>query len=156
MARLSVGNGLDEYLQKLGNLEMNAEEQCKKAVYKGADVVADAVKASIDTIPTRTGRRKRGVYDDQRAGLKEGMGIAKFQNDNGYLNVKVGFDGYNSHKTKSFPNGQPNAMIARSMERGTSFSPKTPFINKAVNKVKAQAEAVMQKTLDEEIKISMS
>lgn len=156
MARLNVGRGLDEYLSKLGNLEFSAEEQCKRAIYDGADIVADAVKASIDTIPERSGGSARGVYDDQRAGLKAGMGIASFKNDNGYLNVKVGFDGYNSHVTKSFPRGQPNEMIARALEKGTSFSPATPFVNKAVNRVKAQAEAKMQKTLDAEIKKIMS
>jgi hypothetical protein len=96
------------------------------------------------------------VYEDQRAGLKESMGIAGFRNDDGYLNVKIGFDGYNSHTTKTYPKGQPNVMIARALERGTSFSPATPFVNKAVNRVRAQAEAKMQKTLDEEIKKTMS
>ena len=156
MARLNVGRGLEEYLDKLGNLEFTAEETCKRAIYNGADIVADAVKASIDTIPSRSEGSGSGVYDDQRAGLKAGMGIASFRNDNGYLNVKVGFDGYNSHKTKSFPNGQPNAMIARSVEKGTSFSRPHRFVDPAVRKVKAQAEAKIQETLDLEIKKTMS
>lgn len=156
MARLNVGRGLDEYLSKLGNLEFKSDEMIGRAIYNGADIVADSVKASIDSIPSKSGRHKKGVYDDQRKGLKDSMGIASMKNDNGYLNVKVGFDGYNSHITKTWPHGQPNAMIARALEKGTSFAPKTPFINKAVSKVRKQAEEAMRKTIDEEISKEMS
>lgn len=156
MARLNVGRGLEEYLSQLGNLEFYAEEQIGKAIYYGADIVADAVKEAIDTIPSRENGSAKGIYEDQRKGLKDGMGIARMRNDNGYFNVSIGFDGYNTHATKTYPKGQPNAMIARAMERGTSFAPKSPFVNKAVNRVKQKAEEKMQETLDKEIKKTMN
>lgn len=156
MARINIGRGLDEYLSKLGNLEFRAHEHVGKAIYYGADIVADSVKSAIDSIPSKEGGHKRGVTDYQRKGLKEGLGIAKMRNDNGMYNVKVGFDGYNGHPTKTFPKGQPNALIARALEKGTSFAPKTPFIDKAVRRVKAQAEEKMRKILEEEIQKTMN
>ena len=157
MARFSVGDGIANYIDKLGNLEFYAEDHVGKAIYEGAKVVADAVDASIDTIPTREKGSARGVYDYQREGLKNGLGIAKMRNDNGFYNVKIGFDGYNGHVTKSTSSkGQANAMIARSIERGTSFSPPIHFVSKAVNRVKKQAEDAMQKSLEKNIKKTMS
>ena len=156
MARLNVGTGLDNYIEKLGNLELQAHTQMGRAIYEGAKVVADAVKASISTIPTRTKGSSVGVYDYQREGLREGMGISRLKDDNGYWNVKLGFDGYNSHATKKYPKGQPNAMIARSLEKGTSWSPPCRFVSNTTSRVKPQAEAVMQKTLDEELTKTMN
>lgn len=156
MATFKVGKGLEEYLSKLGNLEFRSQEVIGRAIYKGADIVADSVKSSIDSIPEKKGRSKKGVTKDQRQGLKDGLGIATMRNDNGMFNVKVGFDGYNKHVTKTYPHGQPNVLIARALERGTSFSPKSPFVDKAVNKVKKKAEEIMRETLDEEIKKIMN
>ena len=155
MATLRVGKGLEEYLARLGNLEFRCPEYIKDTVQSGADIVADSVKASIGTIPRKEGHNGRGVTDDQRKGLEDSMGIAPMENDHGYYNMKVGWDGYNSHVTKTYPHGQPNVMIARSLERGTSFMKPTPFINKAVNKVKKQAEEKMRTTLDQKIESIM-
>lgn len=156
MARFNVGNGIANYISKLGNLATRSDDCIGKAIYAGANIVADAVKASIDTIPTKKGRDTPGVTEPQRRGLKESMGIASLQNDNGYFNVKVGFDGYNSIKTKKYPKGQPNALIARSIERGTDFAPKKPFVDPAVRKCRKQAERAMEEAIDNEIKKIMN
>ena len=71
---------------------------------------------------------------------------------NGFYNVKIGFDGYNSVKTKRWPSGQPNAMVARSIESGTSWMTKQPFMRKAEQASKSQCEHVMSETVDIEIK----
>ena len=115
--RLQVGKGMDEYLQKLGNLELRAPESIGKAVYKGADIVADAVKANINNMPVEDQYSERitGIKSIQKIGLLKSFGIAKMRDDNGYYNVKLGFDGYNALKTKKYPQGQPNAMIARTV-----------------------------------------
>lgn len=152
MAKFSVGDGIDNYISQLGNLAAQSEDCIGHAIYAGAGIVADAVKASIDTIPARTGNKKAGVTKKQREGLKKSMGVTSMKSDNGFYNVKVGFDGYNDVVTKKYPKGQPNALIARSIERGTSFSPRTPFVAPAVRKCKKQAELAMQETLDLEIK----
>jgi HK97 gp10 family phage protein len=152
MAKFYVGKGIDDYLVQLGKLSQMSDEMIKRAIYPAAGIVADAIKANIDSIPNRPPKGNDGLLPDQKRGLKEGLGVAPFKNDNGYINVKVGFDGYNQHKTETFPHGQPNAMIARATESGTSFSPKHPFVAQAVRKSKDEAEETMKEAFDEQIK----
>ena len=73
------------------------------------------------------------------------------ENDKGYWNVKLGFDGYNKVKTKTYPNGQPNAMIARATESGSSVREKTPFVRTAVSATQKQAVEIAKRVVDEEI-----
>lgn len=151
--RLQVGKGMDEYLQKLGNLELRAPESIGKAVYKGADIVADAVKANINNMPVedKYSERITGIKSIQKIGLIKSFGIAKMRDDNGYYNVKLGFDGYNALKTKKYPQGQPNAMIARTFESGNSFTKKIPFVAPAVRATREAAEAKMAQVIDTEV-----
>ena len=61
------------------------------------------------------------------------------------LNVKLGMDGYNAK-------GQPNSMILRSIEAGTSWGrPANPVVKKAVSKTRRQAEQAMVKAFEEAI-----
>ena len=50
MAKFQVGQGIDEYISQLQNLEFNSEDIIGRAIYKGADIVADAIKAKADAI----------------------------------------------------------------------------------------------------------
>ena len=72
-----------------------------------------------------------------------------------FINVKVGMDGYNSETSRKYPKGQPNALIARSLESGSSFAPKRAFIGPAVNRTKGAAEKAIAQKLEEEIKKTM-
>ena len=74
------------------------------------------------------------------------------QDQNGYLNVKIGFDGYNRTKTDQYPQGQPNQLVARGVESGTSWKQKHPFIRPAVTRARKKAEEKMAEVLDYEIK----
>lgn len=158
MARMSVGNGCENYIKQLTELELNTETVIGKAVYVGAGIVADAVRANIEGLPERAentrGTEKSkvsGVTPAQKTGLLNGLGIAKMRKDGGYYNVKIGMDGYNSTHTKAFPNGQPNAMVARGLESGTSWLNSNKFITQAVNSSRTQAEEAMNQALEEEI-----
>ena len=74
------------------------------------------------------------------------------QKDNdGMYNVKIGFDGYNNIRSKRWPQGQPNQMVARAIESGTSWMSKNRFVGKAVSRVKKQTLAAMQKRAESEI-----
>ena len=81
----------------------------------------------------------------------EGFGIAKLQNEKGYVNVKLGFDGYNATKTAQYPQGQPNQLVARGIESGTSWKQKTPFVAPALKRCRGRAEKVMDETLSRKI-----
>lgn len=153
MAKMKF-KGLEEYEKQLLKLENISRECIGQAIYAGAKEVADAVKASIQNLPiderrVKNGEMLNGVSQAQRAGLIDGFGIAKLENDNGYVHVKLGFSGYNMVKTKQYPAGQPNSVIARSVNSGTSFRQRIPFVDDAVRQHKDAAEKAMIKTFDE-------
>ena len=150
--------GLEEYERKLSQLERAYREQIAgKAIYEGAKIVADAIKRGIEGLPIVDGygtpdeKLPGGVTTIQKGGLLDGLGIAPMQDDMGYLNVKIGFDGYNKMKTTKYPNGQPNQLVARGVESGTSWKQKKPFIRPAINASRKEAEKKMAEVIDEEI-----
>lgn len=156
MARFKVSPNLEKYNQKIYALGAEAQAYIEEAVKEGANPVADAVRAGINSIPIDDGYRKRGeirsgLRSVQRAGLSASLGVAPIRNDGGFINVKVGFDGYNNMHTKQYPGGQPNAMIARSIESGTSIMQAHPFVGPAVSKTRKQAEKIMEQSIDKSI-----
>lgn len=128
--------GLSRYERQLQKLGMEGDRITGQAIYAGASVVADEIRQNIRTLPENTGVTKRG--------LEEGFGIAPLRDDNGFRNVKAGFDGYNEA-------GRPNQLMARIMESGTSKVQKHPFIAPAVRKSRKKAEETMERVLNEEI-----
>ena len=149
--------GLNDYELMISRLTKNVDSVAGKAIYAGAGIVADAIKENIKDLPivrgygTKENPLPGGVTAPQKAGLIDGLGISPMQNDGGYLNVKIGFDGYNATKTDKYPQGQPNQLVARGVESGTSWKEKKPFIRPAINASKSRAEAEMARILDQEI-----
>lgn len=147
-------SGIDEYAAQLKKLNDKAEGMIKRAVYDGASVVLAAVISEISALPTIKNRYNvtdlplAGVTETQKRGLINGVGLARMKNENGYVNTKLGFDGYNAAKSKKYPKGQPNALIARSVNSGSSARVKIPFINRAVKAAKAKAESAMTARFD--------
>lgn len=151
--------GTDEYAIKLSKLAEKSQTVAKKAIYKAAGIVTDAVRANLNGIATvdnsyniiayNTGKKAR-MSDVQKQGLLDGLGITGMQSDNGYWNIKIGFDGYNGVITQQYPQGQPNVLIARVFENGGSTAEATPFIKPAVSKTRKQALSAMQQVIDEE------
>lgn len=158
MAKMTVGAGMDQYIQQLTNLEFQSPHIAGKAVYEGAKIVADAIKAEIESLPVERSKKHsademtNAVTQAQKDGLRDGFGIAKMQQDGSFYNVKVGFHEYNGTRTEQYPGGQPNAMIARAVEGGTSFRRKNPFVSRGVRKSRAAAEKKMAQVVDEETK----
>lgn len=152
--------GLEEYALKLSNLVADTEEIAGKAIYKAAGLVTDAVRKNIASLPERKGygtpeRPLRGVTAKGKKGLLAGLGITPLGNKDGYWNVKIGFDGYNTVKTKKYPRGQPNQLVARGVESGTSWLEKTPFVAPATRKTRKAAIAAMQEVIDTELEKHM-
>lgn len=153
---------LREYELMLGRLGDKTPEICGRAIHEGAKIVADEVAAELNALNTTTDaiamanwKAKKPSYLTKRAkeGLIKSFGITPMQQDkDGIYNVKLGFDGYNDVKTKRWPKGQPNAMIARACESGSSAMHKQPFFRLSVQKTRKKAETRMAEILDEEIK----
>ena len=114
----------------------HADELAEAALKAGAGVIADAVRANIETLPERTGRTKRG--------LQKGLGVTPVRNRNGTWDIKVGFDGYNE-------GGRPNQLMAALFESGSSKLKKHPIVRPAVTKAKDEAVQAMVDAADQKI-----
>ena len=88
-------DGLDAYARMLTRIEKGAPQIIEKAVRAGTSVVLDEIQKGIDTLPQKTGITVRG--------LSKGLGKAPILNENGFVNTRIGWDGYNrAGRPKSF------------------------------------------------------
>lgn len=152
--------GPDNYISSLKNLGNNTERICKKAVYVAGGIVADEIRNGTKNLPNdkfknlKESDKFSGVSDGQKKDLLNSFGISPIDRDRkGIINVKLGFEGYGSYPTKTYPKGVPNALLARSIESGSSVRQKIPFIRKAVMKTKKVALQEMEKSIESDMKI---
>lgn len=140
-------DGLDAYTMKIEAITKETQYLFGKAIYGGAKVVADEIKEAVWTIPVDDSYysdHRAGIRANERIDLANSFGIAPMRDDNGYINVKVGWDDYNRY-------GTANAVIARAVESGTSFMPKFGTISKAARRAKKKCEQEMESILDSEL-----
>lgn len=135
--------GLEEFAEKLKALSKEEKKICNMSLYEGAAELADALNEEISGL--------KELNAVQRLGLHQGMGIAKFWEERGNTVTRVGFEGYNDIKTKRWPKGQPNVMIARSLIRGTSRLSANRFTRRAVKKARGPAIQAMRNKFFEEM-----
>lgn len=163
MARITFRN-LDEYALKLSRLGKGMPEVVGEAIYAGAEIVADEIKANLNNLKSihhteSMAAANRGepafLTNRMKQGLIDSFGVSKMVEKNGYYDVKLGFDGYNNVKTKKFPQGQPNNLIARACESGSSAMIKQPFVRPAVAASRDAAEKKMAEIIDAGIKKKM-
>lgn len=147
--------GLANFIASLEKTDdKDIEEIAGSALYAMAKEVADQVKANIEGLATTSEKqyndnRKRLITDRQKAGLISSFGIAKMRAEGNGWNVKLGFDGYNDVVTNAYPSGQPNTMIARLTESGSTWREKQPFFRPALNATRERArKAGEQKALE--------
>ena len=134
MARFKF-EGLDGYIHQLQAIgPRGATGIIKYAVYPGAAVVADAVRAAIESQASDSGD------------LASSLSLSVMRNDDGYINTKLTFAGYDRK-------GVPNAIKAAVLESGTSNKshPARHIISRAARAAEAAAEAAMEAALDEKI-----
>ncbi len=117
--------GLQELVKKMEALEKDTTEIAKRAVYEGAAVLADEIKARLE------GNLIGSEYST--GDLVDSFGITPIRvNDNGDVDAKIGFTGYDRK-------GVPNQLKAAAMESGTSKQPKRPFFRPGVKAAKKKA-----------------
>lgn len=148
--------GVDDLVSMFERLSKDSMPMIGEAVYTGANTVMKYVVQGIDSIvvDNRHGTPDhpvKGPNAYQKEGLYRSVGIAKARFDGNFYNVKIGFDGYNGLETKRWPSGQPNSMIARSIQSGTSWMMKQPFMRKAEQAAKGPCEKAMEKVVDKHI-----
>lgn len=153
MAKLTIGNGLTDYIAELQKLQ-NIDDYIEPVVYEGVSVVNKATVAALKELPTDDSKgkaeKRTGLRSIEKAGLLKAYGISKLDNDNGYINRKIGIaNGYIENAATGYK--KPAVLIARSLVSGTSFMQKNDVFSKTAKASKSAAEQAMAKKLDEEI-----
>lgn len=153
--------GLDEAVKRLEDLSKGADDIMSKALYEGCKVMADALKAEIQSLPEDSGFKriphdpKRNVVGSHdKEDMLSHMGISHFRSETGKVYARISFNGYGQVQTKKFPNGRPVVLIARSINSGSSVRVKHPFIKPAISKSKAAAFEKMRSVVYDELKKS--
>lgn len=153
MAITAKIEGMSEISEMLTALEEGAQGAAAAGLYDGAGVMADAIEAAIDGI--QNAPFKYAVFGsrlpspEEVAALRGGVGIAKFDKNGSEVQTSIGFAnaGYADVAGKS----KPIALIANSINSGTSFMQKQPFFRKGVNKAKKRAEEAIAKTIEQRL-----
>ena len=160
MAKIEM-QGMEAWLSELRKAGEATAPVCEAAVYAGAKVVADAVRQSTEGLDRVTDAEAMAAWNEkqptkisvsQKIGLVKSLGITPIKDKFGVISAKVGFDGYNEVKTKRWPHGQPNQLIARSCESGSSAMTKQPFVRTAVKRVQGAALIEMERGADQKLK----
>lgn len=150
-----------KYYDKLRELEkvFAKDTAIEKAVHSGAKVVADEIRDNLENIPEDGFKRLKpgevftGLSNAEKQDLENSFGLTPISRDkNGLVHTKAGFDGYGSFPTPSYPQGVPNALLARAAESGSSVRKKTPFIRPAVKATREKAVEAMGDSIDETMK----
>lgn len=152
--------GMEEFIETCIFTERSLDGIIGRSIYPGAEIMGDAIKAATAGIPVddtlfrfsaQYGRLRRGITSRQKKALIDSMGIAEIKKNWFGYNVKIGWDGYNDIVTERWENGQPNAMIARSLNSGTSFLQKYPFVDVTVNAYANPTVQAIKEQFDKEL-----
>jgi hypothetical protein len=147
--------GLTETMKMLEKIQGNTDEIIEDAIREGIAVVTDEMRRQISSLKTsdeyETGDKMRYPSNRDVKGLLDSLGFTPVKMDGTKFDIKSGFDGYNSNVTKKYPRGHANQMIANSINKGTSFMPAQPFINRTTKTAKAAAIDAIKKRIDKEI-----
>lgn len=159
MAKMTIKAG-DEYMTKLSYAGTGVSAMSKKAIFEGAKIITDAIRAKIQNLPEekfrflKTGEKFSGVPKEHKQALLDGLGIMRISEDkNGDYMTRIGWEGYAGPTTAStkYPRGLPAALIARSINKGTIVRRKIPFVRQAINEEKGRATAAMDEVINREL-----
>lgn len=140
--------GLNELLKDMENMPKAAEKVAAEALYEGAGVMADAVSKAVDSIETEpfryaAGGKKRKPSPEEKAILQAApKGVAKFRKNGVGIQTSVGMQnsGYATLEGKN----KPVPQIANSINSGTSFMEKQPFMRRAFSQNQSAAQAAIE------------
>ncbi len=147
--------GMEELSGMLREMGESAESVASMALYDGAGIMADEIKKGAEGIKTAPfkyagpGRTRMPSPEEKAVVLSaEGMGISRFKKDGDGVETSVGYAsaGYAEMAGKTVP----IPLIANSINSGTSFMQKQPFIRKAVNSGGKKAMRAMTDKVESE------
>jgi len=142
--------GMDEITAMLKKAENGAQGIAARALYVGAGIVADEISKGARGVNTSRFRYANGWQRDpspeeKAAVVSAGVGISRFTKTGNEVDTSVGY----SQSGYAEINGKRKAVavIANSINSGTSFMKKQPFIRKAASQTKAKASSAIEKEI---------
>ena len=137
MAKITLKDPM-AYAQKLASISKKLDGILKYSCYDAADIVITAIK---EACPEESGD------------LRESYITTPYQNDRGFVYTKITCAGYDSR-------GVPNLIKARVLESGRStpnggITGKHPFVQRAVRSAKKQAQASIERNLNQALENAM-
>ena len=165
-ARARFGKGVEILGRNIDQLYREFPEICKKAVYDGAGVVGDKFRANNEGVPVdaysgtknkdpyfwANHKKAHGLTQSQKDGLLAHAGISEYREGIETIDKKIGVEDYNNTRTRNYPKGQPNALVLRSLEKGTDYHEKFTVVRNTANQTRAKARKEMEKTITQEVK----
>lgn len=149
-------DGMAEISETLSKMDEKAPGVASKALYEGAGIMADEIKKSAATIRTasfkwassRKGQTRLPSPEEKEIVMQADAGIAKFNKNGTEVDTSVGFRnaGYTQLKGKTVP----IPKIVNSINSGTSFMNKQPFVRKAASSGGKKAIAAMKEVIETE------
>lgn len=146
-------DGMAEISEQLSQLEDAAPRVAALALYDGAGVMADEMKKQangIKTAPFKYARKGTRLPSPEEKAIvmQASAGIAKFNKDGTEVDTSVGFRnaGYAQLNGKTVP----IPVIVNSINSGTSFMQKQPFVRKAASSGGQKAMEAMKKVIEAE------
>lgn len=147
--------GLTETLKELEKLEQNTDAIVEEAIEAGINIVTDELRSEVSALKTRSDNEAPGAmtYPSKSnvKNLLNSLGYTPVKLNDSKYDAKAGFKGMDNHKTKAWPAGHPNAVIASAINHGTSFMQGQPFLNRAAKKAKKKAIEKMDEIITKEI-----
>lgn len=144
-------DGMTEISELLSKLEEAAPAVASQALYEGAGIMSREIQSAAETIrtgpgPTRDSARY-ATPEEKAAVLSVGAGIAKFNKNGTEVDTSVGYrnSGYIDIKGKQ----KPIPLIVNSINSGTSFMHKQPFVRKAARSGGTKAMGVMKAFIED-------
>lgn len=143
--------GLEALETKLKRMGDGARGIAAHGLYDGAGVMADELKSQAESIETEEfhytvfGTRLPSP-EEKEIITKAGAGIARFRTDGSEVNTSVGYR--NAGYAMLAGKRKPIPLIVNSINSGTSFMRKQPFVRKAATKGATKAEAAIIKSIE--------
>lgn len=151
--------GMNELIRAFDKMPKVAEKAAADGLYKGAGKVADSLSREIGNIKTekfkyaKKGKKRKPSPQEKAAVANAPHGIAKFKNTGTNIETSIGLKGagYATIQTEKGPVTKPVAMIANSINHGTSFMGKQPFLRKALKQNQTAAIALIEEEIQKQL-----
>lgn len=148
--------GFDELAKELESLADHSGAIASAALYAGAGLMADKVRSAVDSQQTEHDRKHKGkaLLPYEKEALQDGLMIEKFVQDKArdYTQTAITFHGRTNHRTENYPDGVPTILLARAINKGTTFRSANRFFHNTVNRTRTEAEHLMVETAEREMK----